>query len=134
MFYPQISVPEIHSYAIRLIRVSPPTWNNIPKLAGKGKHALIWAGGTLLLTAFNNPFPYCIEMLPIKFSWKLLPSSMSIWLFPHAQAEDNHLSLTRPFGLLFSAFPTCSGSPCTALTAPEALSCCLQTSMSTRPL
>lgn len=29
---------------------------------------------------------------------------MSVWLFPHAQAEENHLSQTCPFALLLSAF------------------------------
>lgn len=36
-------------------------------------------------------------MLPKTFSWKLLPHSTRIWLFPAAQAEENHLSQTHPF-------------------------------------
>lgn len=68
--------------------------------------------------------PYCTAMLPIKFSWKLLPNSMSIWLFPRAQAEENLLSQTCPLALLFGAFLTRSGSLGSACSAPEAPSCC----------
>lgn len=67
--------------------------------------------------------PYCTAMLPIKFSWKLLPNSMSIWLFPRAQAEENLLSQTCPLALLFGAFLTRSGSLGSACSAPEAPSC-----------
>lgn len=57
--YPQASVAEIHFFfflQIRLIGVSLPTQNKVPKLAGKGKHALIGAGGLLSLSALNNHF------------------------------------------------------------------------------
>lgn len=70
-------------------------------------------------------FPYCRVKQPRKFSWKLLPNSTSIWLFPHAQAEENHLSQTCPFALLLSAFLAHPASPRGAFSAPAALSCCL---------
>lgn len=43
--------------------------------------------GSLLLSVMA--FTYCAAMLPAKLSWKLLPHSMSIWLSPHTQGEEN---------------------------------------------
>lgn len=49
-------------------------------------------------------FPYCTAMLPIKFSWKLLPNTTSIWLFPpHSTRRKSsfpNMPICSPLGCL----------------------------------
>lgn len=125
---------------IKLIGVTSRTQNEVSKLAGKGKHALIQAGGTPLLSLLSViAFTYCAAALPVKLSWKLLPNSTTIWLLPHAQAAESNLSQTPqriPFALSSStshtpgpfAAPPLLPEPCSpgtslSTTPPYALAC-----------
>lgn len=122
---------------IELIGVTSHTQNEVSKLAGKGKHALIWAGGTPLLSLLSViTFTYCTAALPVKLSWKLLPNSTTIWLFPHAQAAESNLSQTpQRICLLFSSISHTPG-PFAApplLPKPRPPACSQGTSMSTTP-
>lgn len=66
-------------------------------MSREGEHALVWARAPCHALLPKIPFPSRSGMLPKTFSWKLLPQSTRVWLFPAAQAKENHLSQTHPF-------------------------------------
>lgn len=123
---------------IKLIGVTSHTQNELSKLAGKGKHALIRAGGTpLLLLLSVIAFTYCAAALPVKLSWKLLPNSTTIWLLPLAQAAESNLSQT-PQRIPVALFSSTSHTPGPfavppLLPEPRPPACSQGTSLSTTP-